>query len=73
MDLFSDRFMAALVRSVDLAAAEPDERARERQMAAAAANILARLATSELLDNDDQRQVALLAVRLMVSLQLAIE
>ena len=49
---------------------EPDERARALHMGALAAKILARLATSELLENDTQQQAALLAVRLVDSLQL---
>jgi hypothetical protein len=70
MHLFHDRFMAVLVTNAEQAAAELDESARALQMATLAANILARLATSELLKSDTKQQAALLAVGLVVSLQL---
>jgi hypothetical protein len=73
MDLFSDRFMTELVKNAEKAVAEPDERASALQMAAMAANILARLATSELLENDDQQQAAMLAVRFVVTLSLEVQ
>ena len=72
MHLFSDPFMAELVTNAEQAAVEPDERARALQMAALAASILERLATSELLENDTQQQAALLAARLVDSLQLEV-
>lgn len=72
MRLFNDLFMAEFVTNAEEAAAEPDERARALQMAALAANILSRLATSELLESDTQKQAAMLAVRLVVNLHLEI-
>ena len=46
---------------------------RGHSVAALAAKILARLATSELLENDTQQQAALLAVRLVDSLRLEVQ
>ena len=54
MHLFNDLFMAEFVTDAEEAIAERDEHARARQMAALAANILARLATSELLESETQ-------------------
>jgi hypothetical protein len=72
MELFTDGFMLALVGKAGEAASEPVGRVRERQMAALAANILVRLATSELLEHDDQWQAAMLAMRLVVRLRLEV-
>lgn len=72
MDMFSDRFMVEFVKNARRAAGEPDPLTREMQMAALTANGLARLATSQLLDKDEQKSAAMLAVQLMASLQLEI-
>ena len=73
MHLFNNLFMAEFVTNAEEAAAEPDERARALQMAALGANILSRLATSELLESDTQQQAAMLAGVLVVSLQLEVQ
>jgi hypothetical protein len=69
MDVISDRFMVAFMKDAQRAAAESDPRTREMRMGALTANGLARLATSELLDEDEQKRVAMLAVHLMARLQ----
>jgi hypothetical protein len=72
MGTFSDRFIARFVRGAQRAAAEPDPTAREIQMAALTANTLARLATSELVDEDNQRMAMMLFVHLMADFSLDI-
>jgi two-component system phosphate regulon sensor histidine kinase PhoR len=68
----ADRFMMECIKIAEQVADAPDERARALQMAALAAKAVARLATNELIDNDTQQQAALLAGRLIDSLQLEV-
>jgi hypothetical protein len=72
MPLFTDRFIAAFVAHAEQALAEPDARARARQMVALAANILPRLSASELLEGDTKKSAALLAMDLIAGLNLEV-
>jgi hypothetical protein len=67
--VFSNQFMVAFITNAQRAAAESDPLTREKRMIALTADGLARLAASELLDEDEQKRVAMLAVHLMASLQ----
>jgi hypothetical protein len=64
--------MAAFVAHAEQALTEPDAHARARQMAALAANILPRLAASELLEGDTKESAALLAMDLLVGFNLEV-
>jgi hypothetical protein len=65
MELFSNRFMTEFARQAQRVATETDANDRELQTAALTANGLARLATSERLDEKQRKEAALVVACLV--------